>query len=244
VTKQRASIDKKREGVGAEIEKINEASKAMGGGGGGSGYTPAVEKLGLTSDVVFKKFMEWLELTGILTDENKNKVAAFVKNLIEAGTPLDQLEARVRGYIQQLNLAQLQTNALIGGYYQPNRPTNVVQIRHEGGIVEDTKKYHQGKAFVGNLKTNEEFAKLMQGEYVSSEKQMDMFMRKTLPSLMERPSIVNSSSLGDTVINLAVNVSGSLDSSVLPELKTSVLKEVNEALRIRGIKRNASSVSI
>lgn len=47
-------------------------------------------------------------------------------------------------------------------------------------------KYHTG-GFVGNiasLQSNEEFAKLMKGEFVSTPKQMDTFIKKTLPTLM------------------------------------------------------------
>ena len=46
-------------------------------------------------------------------------------------------------------------------------------------------EYHTG-GFVGDesrLKSNEGFAKLLRGEFVSTPKQIDVFMKKTLPSI-------------------------------------------------------------
>lgn len=49
-------------------------------------------------------------------------------------------------------------------------------IYHTGGFVGD----------ISTLKSNEEFAKLLKGEFVSTPQQIDVFMRKTLPSIANR----------------------------------------------------------
>ncbi len=56
---------------------------------------------------------------------------------------------------------------------------NYVKAMHKLGI------YHSGGTVGGDsyLKSNEEFAKLMKGEYVSTPKQMETFLSKTLPTM-------------------------------------------------------------
>lgn len=103
-------------------------------------------------------------------------------------------------------------------------------------------EYHHDGAdsgFVGQLpklKSNEQFAVLMKGEGVFKPNQMDNFMKNVLPNIA-------GTGRGDTNIELNLNVAGSLDKSVLPNLKEVVLSAVNSALSDRGTRRNAFSFS-
>lgn len=87
---------------------------------------------------------------------------------------------------------------------------------HTGGLVGD----------FSELKSNEEFAKLLKGEFVSTPKQMDDFMRKTLPAMVMRESgggatINNNSPL------VEINC-GSVDDDTLPKLKDLVNQAVKQ----------------
>lgn len=87
---------------------------------------------------------------------------------------------------------------------------------HTGGLVGD----------FSELKSNEEFAKLLKGEFVSTPKQMDDFMRKTLPSM------VMSGRGGSATINnnsplVEINC-GSVDDDTLPKLKDLVNQAVKQ----------------
>lgn len=88
--------------------------------------------------------------------------------------------------------------------------------------------YHTG-GFVGNvtdLKSNEEFAKLLNGEFVSTPKQMDVFMKKTLPAIVE-----GSQGKGATINNNSPLVEikcGDVNESSLPKLKTLVDQAVKK----------------
>ena len=89
-----------------------------------------------------------------------------------------------------------------------------------------TPTYHQG-GFVGGvtkLKSNEEFAKLLEGERVSTPAQMDTFMRKTLPSI--------AAGGGGTVIQnnsplIELNC-GNVTEDTLPELEDMVNRAVEK----------------
>jgi len=112
---------------------------------------------------------------------------------------------------------------------------------HEGGIVEE---HHDGE-FAGNLKSNEVFAKLLKGELVSTEGQMDNFMKSTLPKLMgSAPSTARASnSIGNITLSMPITVQGNLDSSVMPDLNKlseQMIKKLNDTLVSRGYIRTVN----
>jgi TP901 family phage tail tape measure protein len=127
---------------------------------------------------------------------------------------------------------------------------------HEGGQVQNNgtrlEKHHSSASpFAGNLNSNEVFAKLLKGEYVATEGQMDNFLRHIMPKLMagkekiynktERSYAVNDSvSVGDIIIN----VNGTLDRTVVPDIKKAVFSVMNEALQQRGKKPDAFAYSV
>ena len=106
-----------------------------------------------------------------------------------------------------------------------------------------TGMYHSG-GFVGDLselRSNEEFAKLLKGEFVTTPSQMDRFMRKTLPAMV-------SGGTGSATINnnspLIEIRCGAIDEDTLPRFKDIVnaaVKKVGEnmesALHRSGFKK-------
>ena len=107
-----------------------------------------------------------------------------------------------------------------------------------------TGKYHTG-GFVGDLtslKSNEEFAKLLKGEFVSTPAQMDNFMKNVLPQ-------VTSYSTGATINNNSPLVTiqcGTIDDETLPKLTqmvdaavTQIERNMENALTRRGYRSRA-----
>lgn len=87
---------------------------------------------------------------------------------------------------------------------------------------------HHTGGFVGNvvsLKSNEEFAKLLKGELVSTPKQIDGFMRRTLPNI-----IVRGRGGGATINNNSPLIEikcGNVDPNTMPQLKAIVDQAVD-----------------
>lgn len=102
--------------------------------------------------------------------------------------------------------------------------------------------FHDGvnAGFVGNVKGNEKFAKLMDKELVVNEKQQNAFINSTLPS------IVKSSSSGNNITCdnlLSINVSGNIDSKSEANVIAAVngqFKELNKILAGNGLVRKAN----
>ena len=103
----------------------------------------------------------------------------------------------------------------------------------------DPQPFHEGvhSGFVGGLKSNEEFAKLLKGELVINPNQMSNFMNKGLPEVIAR-------SAGNTIsIEMPINVAGNLDKSVLPDIEKIIDKafqKMNHSLGTRGYKRTVN----
>jgi hypothetical protein len=104
--------------------------------------------------------------------------------------------------------------------------------------------YHSG-GFVGDftsLKSNEEFAKLLNGEFVSTPRQMDNFIKKTLPMMLS-----SRGSNGATINNNSPLIEikcGDVNENTLPKLKslvdqavTKIEKNMESALTRTGYKK-------
>ena len=101
--------------------------------------------------------------------------------------------------------------------------------------------YHSG-GFVGGLTSNETFGKLMKGEHVSTEKDMDKFVNTTLPEMVS-----NGSNGANIEKFMEITVQGNLDKDVMPqleELSRKAINELNKALMQRGNIRGAEQFSI
>ena len=114
------------------------------------------------------------------------------------------------------------------------------------------KMYHSGGVVGGEtkLKSNEEFAKLLNGEVVSTQAQMDNFMRKTLPTMLNSsPMTTNNSS--DNGISLVLNIAGNADDNTVRQLESKITKiadtvfgMVTKTMGQKGNNRNAKTMSI
>ncbi len=90
-----------------------------------------------------------------------------------------------------------------------------------------------------SMKSNEVFAKLMAGEVVSSEGQIDKFMSRTLPQMIEGASTMNG---GNMEFNMPVQIFGNVDKNSLPDLKKFIeaaVKQMNDNMANRGYSRRA-----
>lgn len=120
-----------------------------------------------------------------------------------------------------------------------------------GEIIE---KFHTGieEGFVGGktgTKSNEQLALLMKGEGVFTEKQMENFMKVTLPTMLGMAGTSQNSN--GININMPMTFEGNVDEAVLPDLKNFVKKTVdtaigqlNNAMKQRGQVRNAKTMAI
>ena len=97
--------------------------------------------------------------------------------------------------------------------------------------------YHSG-GFVGGIKSNEQFAKLLNGEHVSTPAQMDNFMKNILPKMVSRS---NSVQYNAPLIEIKC---GTVDKSTLPDLKqvvdqavAKIEKNMESALSRTGYKK-------
>ena len=97
-----------------------------------------------------------------------------------------------------------------------------------------------------SMKNSEIFAKLMAGEVVSNPSQIDNFIDKTLPNIIEQAS---SNFVGGNIeLSMPINVSGGvLDKSVLPDiekLSNKLLDRLQDMMNQRGWNRRADLFQI
>jgi len=104
----------------------------------------------------------------------------------------------------------------------PPPGTGSIYAPHTGGLIEE---HHAGN-FAGNLNSNEVFAKLLKGEYVATEGQMDKFLKQTMPAITN--AAVNKSAQGASIsVNMPITVEGNLDKEVIPDIDKIADKVVN-----------------
>lgn len=125
-----------------------------------------------------------------------------------------------------------------GGF---SRDANYETVFHSGGPVES---HHDGN-FAGNLQSNEVFAKLLKGEYVSTEGQMNNFLKNVLPKVtLGYQAITKNNQIPSITVNMPINVEGNMDKEVIPDIKkisNNVMEEINRSLILRGYVRPANN---
>ncbi|MCK9371382.1 polymorphic toxin-type HINT domain-containing protein, partial [Candidatus Dojkabacteria bacterium] len=116
---------------------------------------------------------------------------------------------------------------------------------HTGGMVEE---HHTGGDFAGGLKSNEVFAKLLKGEFVATQGQMDRFMNRILPSMMgdatQKGVSIREKGGGDINIKMPIQVLGNLDKDSLPafeKLMEKSFKKMTQAMTAQGYKRTTNN---
>lgn len=113
-------------------------------------------------------------------------------------------------------------------YAMTDGGNHVIKLKDRKGLVGDQLQYfknatgifHQG-GFIGDfmaLKSNEQFAKLLKGEFVTTPAQMDNFMKKVLPQIT---SYSNGATINNNSPLIAIQC-GSINDETLPKLTEMV----------------------
>lgn len=144
------------------------------------------------------------------------------------------------------NSKQRETNPTIVS--QTKIPSGQTAYKWSDGKVTYTKTrtFHDGleAGFVGGVKANEEFAKLLHGELVVNPDQQNSFMDSILPKILGGASEAVSNVTNNGVnIDVAFNVMGNMDEKVVPNVRNSI-KEVIDTYFVRGQRRNVRAFSV
>lgn len=163
--------------------------------------------------------------------------SAFEQRITQAISQIEGIQAtNVRDFTNQL--ARIM-RSLVGVLGNTGNSKENISSFHDGaksGVV--------GKGSGTSLKSNELYAKLMAGEVVATPSQIDNFMNKTLPLIAGGET---SSIGGDVTIEMPINVAGSLDKSVMPDLNNlveKVLERIQTIMNQRGYNRRADLFQI
>jgi len=204
-----------------------------------SGYRLINDSIGVTLEHVMFISGQWkpaleLEIGDYLTSIDGSKVIVNSIDWISGNVP-----------VYNLHTNHYTHNYFANGVLVHNIKTTMM-VMHDGGMVES---HHDGAPdFAGGLKSNEVFAKLLTGELVATEGQMDNFMKNILPSIASQPRVTpTSSGKGGIEISMPITVMGNMDESVLPKMDAMVKKTItklNDNLINRGFTRTATDFSV
>ena len=238
------NIQAQIDGIDREIDSARDLASAISGGsagtsgGGGDSIAGAYVALSAVAQQVQDILDKNYRALYLLSEKRKQEIRSEMTRMAEAGQSALQMEAkllRILALYRELD-GQRRTFVSPGGDGADLANSGY----HTGGIVES----HHAGSFAGGLKSNEVFSKLLKGEYVSTEDQMNNFMKNTLPKIASYPIGNMIGGNGDVTMEIAINVAGSFDKTVMPELRASFMEEANKVLRMRGVRRNASSMNI
>lgn len=252
------SIKAQLDAIDDAIDKLNEEKDALkdvasGGGGSWTELDEASERYArdlkyYTDSVITPAIQRQIDKLKTSNDEIK----ASIKNWYDLGIPIDGAITRLQTYLLALERLKSQHPEFMDGIPIVSPDNKIVKISwHEGGIVDYPVESHHDGNFAGNLMTNEVFGKLLKGEYVATEGQMNNFMRNILPKIATTgivPKIQRNENkqqqTGDIILDVDINVAGSLDKTVVPNIEKGFMKIVNKALEIKGIRRTAGNFTI
>jgi len=252
------------------LEDQKEAlSDVAGGGGGGGGYAgvgTAVTKFGQEAQQVLAFLHAKLGESHLDLGKTEQDLYDQAIAWLESGKSIKEVIRLMEEWIFELGMAKLaaeqaaeaaarlqayqsQLQTQYGNYGSYTLPPGMKAVPvHSGGIVTE----HGGRIATDELKDNEVFAKLLRGEYVATEGQMNNFMKNILPKIATNiamngnfpPALNGSGGAPNTNFEININVAGSLDKSVLPDIKKTMIKELNKILQMRGIKRSANNFTV
>jgi TP901 family phage tail tape measure protein len=187
-------------------------------------------------DKMEKKFEEMIEkqIAGI------DKVISAIRDLIKALQEALSLRNQVSAPRQ---------NTLVGTekkvFGTTNADINMTQAPtgHTGGLGYEL--HHDGD-FAGNLKSNEVYAKLLKGEYVATEGQMNNFMKNILPKMsnITAKSMIQNTGGDTNNTTLQLTVQGNLDKITLKDVENKVFSAMNKAIQQKGKQKNVFTNSI
>jgi TP901 family phage tail tape measure protein len=215
--KYKEDMDKQIELIDTKISRLQKEQSSVGGVG------KSYSGLAVTATTALKQVMSMLDAQGLVTDKNRKKVEEIVKKFLDAKM---SAEEAYKATMKLLNAGRVITDS---------SGRTGIDLNGDGRVD----RYHEG-GFVGDLKSNEEFAKLLDGELVVTQQQMYKFMSSTLPK-------ITSMGGGNMSISMPINVAGNLDKSVLPDLQDMVEKtmvKINGNMKRRGHVRQTNLVGI
>jgi len=242
-------VDNIIKGIDDQIEAINDLIEALrdmvssATGGGGGGFPAILSEL----DKIKAKLAELGIDTKAFTDNQIMWIGSQIDKWLALGNTIDQIKARIAS-LANLNKPGGWTleniNNAAQNLYQLSHPGEDVPatMMHTGGLV--VEKHHDGN-FAGNLASNEVFAKLLKGEYVATEGQMDNFMKNILPRIvMESPNTLNNNLSSPTIsVSMPITVQGNMDKSAVKDIDkvaNKIINEINKSLKQRGFVRQTS----
>lgn len=239
------------EAIDDQIKELRDQLGDLGSAGSASGRAIAGEYEEVK--IAIQKAKDLLAEYGIdfskMTDEAILDLAAQITKWENLYRNLKNVKSLIReiidSYKEGLTLAEANDlAALIAKSRGQEAPDIAV---HTGGLINAQGKVesHHAGNFAGNLKSNEVFAKLLKGEYVATEHQMDTFLKKILPQVAMHPDWdrLGSNSVGNITVNMPINVEGNMDSNVVPQIDAiskRVIDDINKALVARGFIRNTN----
>lgn len=156
------------------------------------------------------------DIASLLEDLNKTSGALIDSGAI-GGTDADHTSTSALITREQFDAGH-RSGDRFRSYEEYLRYYNSKGIYHQGGFVGD----------VITLSSNEEFAKLLQGEFVSTPAQMKRFMEDTLPSIVGYTATNGINEFNAPLIEITCE---SVTSESMPELKRIVNEAVNEIKR-------------
>jgi len=235
-------IDRQIEAIRELIDKIGE----LNGSGGGGGGTPPFKPMVMSIEEARAKLAQFgISMTG-LKDIQIQSIASMIDRWMALGMSIQDVINKAREAARVMNVRNeaeggFMTNPIGGGGSSGGigQSGNKPVMHHQGGMVES---HHNGE-FAGNLRSNEVFSKLLKGEYVATEGQMNNFMKNILPKIASEMPSTSTSGMRDINVSMPITVEGNLDKSVIPDLDkiaNKVIKEINSSLKQRGYIRQTT----
>jgi TP901 family phage tail tape measure protein len=239
---QKEALDKEYDDyeryINAKIDALDDYLAASG-----DLTNEAIALLSEKSAAFYQELIEWNRKfgTGVDTDVTGKWEKAFSSIITFSNGATGALRETERAAMSTAE-ALARMNDLLANYYRASKDEDK-DIRDALGLppLPPIGQYHSG-GIVGGLpkiKESETFAKLLKGEVVANDSQMKNFINSTLPNL-----VASVSGGGGININMPINVAGSLDKSVLPELRSTILDTINKAMQIRGMKRSPNTFGL
>jgi len=233
---QKDALDKDyeafKENIDSKIQVIEEYLKQTG-----TITQEAMALLESRSDAFYQSLLNWNRMYGTGIDSD------ITNAWFRASNAMDQYSIEAVDKLGKVQAAAQEVlNVLVS---MPTDPYELWQLGIGGNQIGgggSIPGYHDG-GFVEGIPTGgngEVYAKLMSGEYVSTEGDMNNFVNHTLPKLMSTSGGGN----GEIKIDMPITVNGNLDEKVLPKLEKMVTNIMTEAIKKRGIVRNANAYSI
>ena len=232
IDKQMDAIEKMIAAIRALIEALRKAAEESGTSGGA-----ALNTMKTTAEDTATAIADAMQKQYDLSEATKNALKEQILKWLAVGVSIGKAIELAKDYAEAIN------GPMGAVTYSPSdwskvskgewEAKPVIYKEHTGGLIE---KHHSGN-FAGGLESNEVFAKLLKGEFVATEGQMDNFLSRTMPNIVSR-------AVGGNVnLSMPITVEGNMDESVLPSIEkiaNKVIREINKTMVIRGSVRSAN----